>query len=154
MTLCIATMSLVAQAGDFGVGANALYGTDIKNAGFGVKAQIGLPGRWRLEGVWDKFLEHNDNNMWDVDVNVHYVLSIPLVKWIKFYPIVGLSVTNWRIDEDIIDFSDKHNYVGCNIGAGAQLKIAGPLWVNVDLKGQIIKKHTQFVPGVGLMLRI
>ncbi|MCD8285176.1 MAG: porin family protein [Prevotellaceae bacterium] len=179
MALVATVIVASTEAREFGIGVNALYGTEIHNAGFGVKATLGLTGKLRLEASYDNYLKKkkdaSDTKMFDANLNLHYVFSLPLVKKLKVYPIVGVTYTNWKIPakasvaSDIAEASDtrsatsealnnqkdvKHNYVGANIGVGAQYKIVGPLWVNVDLKYQIIKKNSQFVPGIGLMLRI
>ncbi len=179
MALVATVIVASAEARELGIGVNALYGTEIHNAGFGVKATLGLTGKLRLEASYDNYLKKkkdaSDTKMFDANLNLHYVFSLPLVKKLKVYPIVGVTYTNWKIPAKASEASDiaeasstksatsealdnlkdvKHNYVGANLGVGAQYKIAGPLWVNVDLKYQIIKKNSQFVPGIGLMLRI
>ncbi|MCD8301575.1 MAG: outer membrane beta-barrel protein [Prevotellaceae bacterium] len=182
LTLCIMAFGLGASAHELGIGANVLYGTQIKNAGFGVKATAGLTSKWRLEFSYNNYLDKGDDDrkLWDANLNVHYVMSVPLVHRVKFYPLVGLTYTNWKIPKAATSESEvtsgevqpvaetrgsflhtlannmkdiKHNYVGANVGVGAQIKLAGPLWFNIDLKYQIIKRYSQFQPSVGLMLR-
>ncbi len=176
LTLCIMALGLGASAHELGIGANVLYGTQIKNAGFGVKATAGLTSKWRLELSYNNYLKKGDDDrkLWDANLNVHYVMSVPLVHRVKFYPLVGLTYSNWKIPKAATSESEpqpvvetgsflhtaannmkdiKHNYVGANVGVGAQIKLAGPLWFNIDLKYQIIKRYSQFQPSVGLMLR-
>ncbi len=173
LALCFVAFGLGASAHELGIGANVLYGTQIKNAGFGVKATAGLTSKWRLEFSYNNYLEKGDDDrkLWDANLNVHYVMSVPLVHRVKFYPLVGLTYTNWKIpkadevqavEETRGSFLNtaannmkdiKHNYVGANVGVGAQIKLAGPLWFNIDLKYQIIKRYSQFQPSLGLMLR-
>ncbi len=163
--LCLFGAVQATQARELGIGVNALYGTEIHNAGFGVKATLGLTGKLRLEASYNNYLkkksDDSDTKMFDANLNLHYVISIPLVKRLKVYPIAGVTYTNWKIPaqgqsaEAHASFKDiKHNYVGANLGVGAQWKIAGPLWLNVDLKDQFIKSYSEFVPALGLALRI
>ncbi len=159
LTLCVATMATMgASARELNVGVNALYGTKIENAGFGVKLQTGFAGNFRWEVSYDHFLKRDYHRMQDANLNLQYVIKIPFVKWFKLYPLVGVTYSNYRVpSNDEYGMPDhnkgdkKHNYFGANIGVGAQAKLVGPLWLNVDLKGQIIKT-SQFVPNVGLML--
>ncbi len=163
LTLCLMTVGLCATARELGVGLNALYGTKINTAGFGAKLQTGVGGRFRLETSYHHYLKHDYERMQDANLNLHYVISLPLVSVVKFYPIAGVTYANYRVPGDHEmpgdripggDIRDiKHNYFGANLGVGMQAKITGPLWVSVDLKYQIIKA-SQFVPGLGLMLRL
>ncbi len=162
LALCLSAVTLGASAHrEFGIGVNMQYGTEIGYIGFGAKAQLGLIAGLRVEVAYDNFLCNNHHadydNLWDFDVNLHYVFHFGRV---GIYPIVGFCYTNWKVDTygDVFYNPDsrylKNDYVGANLGGGVQCKIAGPFYINVDLKGQIIKHNPQFIPQLGIMLKI
>ncbi len=163
LALCLTVVTLSASAHrEFGIGVNMQYGTEIGYIGFGAKAQLGLVAGLRVEVAYDNFKiggshGHHYDDLWDFDVNLHYVFHFGRV---GIYPIVGFCYTNWKVDDrgDVWVNNDPHyvrnNYAGGNLGGGVQCKIAGPFYLNVDLKGQIIKHNSQFIPQLGLMLKI
>ncbi len=162
LALCLLSMGLSASAHrEFGIGVNMQYGTEIGYIGFGAKAQIGLVAGLRAEVAYDNFLTNGSHgyydNLWDFDVNLHYVFHFGRV---GIYPIVGFCYTNWKVDKDGWISQNPNsryipdNYAGANLGGGVQCKVAGPFYLNIDLKGQVVKHNSQFIPQLGLMLKI
>ncbi len=171
LTLCVALIGTAAyaQKGETAIGVNVGYGTEISNLGIGVKSQCGLTDAIRLEAGFDYFFEKDNLSMWDININAHYL--IPLADKIKFYPIVGVTYTNWKVDFKEFDIFDKiassyynptgstlmtdggsksEGKFGVNLGGGVQYDINDKWSVNFEVKYQLISDFNQAVFGLGL----
>lgn len=165
--LCVALISVsaFAQKGKQSVGVGVNYGTEISNIGLGAKYQYGLTDALRLEGGFDYFLKKDGVNMWDINLNAHYLF--PLAEKFKVYPLAGLTYTRWGIhdvDYDLGEYSEYSEYsdddldtdggstgkFGVNLGAGLQYDLSEKLAVNAEIKYQLISDFNQVVFGVGV----
>lgn len=177
-TLLIATVSMCAfaQKGQKAVGASLSYGTEIENLGIGIKGQYNFTDALRGELGADYFLKKDGVSMFDVNLNAHYLFT--LSDKVKVYPLAGLTYTNWKFDYGTDDGDDDYNYnyddddddllyaprrqkgdddgggstgkFGINLGGGIQYDLTDALFVNGEIKYQIINNFNQLVFGVGI----
>lgn len=164
MAMALVSISASAQKGETAFGANLSYGTEIKNLGIGVKGQYGITDAIRAEAAFDYFLKKDGLSMWDVNLNVHYL--IPIIEKFKVYPLAGVVFTNWKTDF-AIDVDDSEGYgiidddaddsgstttskFGANLGAGLQYDLTDKLSLNVEGKYQLISDFDQMVFSVGV----
>lgn len=175
LTLLVALISICSYAqvkGDKYVGVNLSYATEISNIGLGVKGQYNFTDAIRGEAAFDYFLKKDGLKMWDINANVHYL--IPVADKIKFYPLAGVSFTNWsngfsiedeeshpntrgwnydennsEEDEDYEASSSLHKF-GVNLGAGVSYELTEKLVLNFEIKYQLISDYNQAVFGVGV----
>ena len=133
--------SAFAQKGIQAFGVNLGYGSEIESASIGVKYQYNITNNIRLEPSANYFFEKRGVDMFDFNANAHYL--IPTENNIRLYPLAGLTFTRW-------DFGKVANRLGLNIGGGAEYDVSDNLFVNFELKYQIIKDLDQAVFNVGL----
>ena len=133
--------SAFAQKGIQAFGVNLGYGSEIESASIGVKYQYNITNNIRLEPSANYFFEKRGVDMFDFNANAHYL--IPTENNIRLYPLAGLTFTRW-------DFGKVANRLGLNIGGGAEFDVSDNLFVNFELKYQIIKDLDQAVFNVGL----
>lgn len=133
--------SAFAQKGIQAFGVNLGYGSEIESASIGVKYQYNITNNIRLEPSANYFFEKRGIDMFDFNANAHYL--IPTENNIRLYPLAGLTFTRW-------DFGKVANRLGLNIGGGADFDVSDNLFVNFELKYQIIKDLDQAVFNVGL----
>ena len=133
--------SAFAQKGIQAFGVNLGYGSEIESASIGVKYQYNITNNIRLEPSANYFFEKRGVDMFDFNANAHYL--IPTENNIRLYPLAGLTFTRW-------DFGKVANRLGLNIGGGAEFDVSDNLFVNFELKYQIIKDLDQAIFNVGL----
>ena len=151
--VCAAVMSISASAqkGEKAIGVNLSYGSKIKNAGIGVKAQYFLADRLRGEASVDYFFKKDYTSMWDINANLHYLFDI--APKTKVYPLVGLGYTNWNVELELLDHGTikaTKEKLAVNVGAGIQYELTNKVNVDAEVKYQIIDNYNQVVVGVGL----
>ena len=133
--------SASAQKGIQAFGVNLGYGSEIESASIGVKYQYNITNNIRLEPSANYFFEKRGIDMFDFNANAHYL--IPTENNIRLYPLAGLTFTRW-------DLGKVANRLGLNIGGGAEFDVSDNLFVNMELKYQIVKDLDQTVFNVGL----
>lgn len=133
--------SASAQKGIQAFGVNLGYGSEIESASIGVKYQYNITNNIRLEPSANYFFEKRGVDMFDFNANAHYL--IPTENNIRLYPLAGLTFTRW-------DLGKVANRLGLNIGGGAEFDVSDNLFVNMELKYQIVKDLDQAVFNVGL----
>lgn len=153
MLVVLVSMSAMAQDKKYGVGLNLLYGTEIKNLGFGVKGQYYATEAVRLEANAAYFLKNSNYGgddysmkMWDVNVVGHYL--IPVAEKMKVYPLAGVGITNWVHSA----ISTKTKFT-INLGGGFQFDVAEDFAVNAEAKYQIIDQFNQAVFAIGAVYK-
>ena len=133
--------SASAQRGIQSFGVNLGYGSEIESASIGVKYQYNITNNIRLEPSANYFFEKRGVDMFDFNANAHYL--IPTENNIRLYPLAGLTFTRW-------DLGKVANRLGLNIGGGAEFDVSDNLFVNMELKYQIVKDLDQPVFSLGI----
>lgn len=146
MLVVLVSVSAMAQDKKFGVGFNLLYGTEIKNVGFGVKGQYYATEAVRVEANAAYYMKKNDLKMWDVNVVGHYL--IPVANNMYVYPLAGVGITNWSTN--ILNNKAKFTI---NLGGGYQFDVAEDFAINAEIKYQIIDSYNQAVFAIGAVYK-
>lgn len=143
--------------GDFAVGANFVYGSEIKNFGAGARIQYTPIDHVRGEFGMNYFFQKDYVYMWDINLNAEYLVNLYQQK-LYIYPIVGLSYAKATFDAD--KFSADHgveaevdkfndNAFGLNLGAGAEYKLTEHVGLTLEYRHSIMKDIDQGVFGIG-----
>ena len=156
MLVVLVSMSAMAQDKKWGAGINLLYGTEIKNIGFGVKGQYYATDVVRVEANAAYFMKNSNYGgedysmkMWDVNVVGHYLIDVTGGNKKAFvYPLAGIGITNWV--HSVVSTKVKF---AINVGAGFQYDVADDFAVNAEAKYQIIDKFNQAVFSVGAVYK-
>ena len=136
------------------VGANLVYGTEIKSPGIGARFQYGILDQLRTEVGFNYFFEHKKNSCWDVNINAHYLLNVWNQK-VYIYPIVGINYTMMKYgrhteEDGTVVPSDEDNHIGFNVGLGAEYELTDHIGVNLEYRHTIIRSVDQGVIGAGI----
>ena len=136
------------------VGANLVYGTEIKSPGVGARFQYGILDQLRTEVGFNYFFAHKKNSCWDVNINAHYLLNVWNQK-VYIYPIVGINYTMMKYgrhteEDGTVVPSDEDNHIGFNVGLGAEYELTDHIGVNLEYRHTIIRSVDQGVIGAGI----
>lgn len=151
MLVVLVSMSAMAQDKKYGVGFNLLYGTEIKNIGFGVKGQYYATEAIRVEGNVAYYLKKDDVSMLDINVAGHYL--IPIAENLKVYPLAGVGITNWQYGGALKSLVDNQTKFTINLGGGIQYDVADDFALNAETKYQIIDHYNQVVFAIGAVYK-
>lgn len=165
--------SAMAQKGDMAGGIQLNYGTQIESVGIGVKYQYGITDAIRIEPSFDYYFGKGGGNMFDFNVNAHYLFGV--APKIHVYPLAGLGYTSWKVGEVSIEYDGGTNWGGqdyseypgderpssssrtgkiaINLGAGVEYQLATNIAINAELKYQIISNFNQLVAGIGVVYK-
>lgn len=140
----VASANAQAEKGDFAVGANIVYGSMIKNIGFGARVQYNPLNNVRAELGMNYFISNDTyENMWDLNLNAEYLIGLWHEK-LYVYPLVGISyaTANFKSQNDDKAF-------GLNLGAGAEYSLTEHIGVTLEYRHSIMKDIDQGVFGIG-----
>ena len=137
-----------AQKGIQAAGVSLNYGTEISSIGIGVKYQYNITNDIRLEPSITYFFENKGLDMFDMNVNAHYLL--PLASNIRLYPLAGLTYARWASDFGNGGAEITYSKLGINLGGGAEFDITDELMMNFELKYQCVSDFDQAIFSIGL----
>lgn len=176
LTTAIVFSAAIAQAqekNDMAAGLNLVCGTNstLTNLGLGLKYQWNITAPIRLEPGFNfyfpKDLVGAKYNMWDLNVNVHYLFTIK--EKFMLYPLAGIGILGSSIKYKYHNYYDDYGIYGdlvsaavkeveqkststnfaFNIGGGAEYKINEKFAVNFEIKYQIVSNWNRPVFLVG-----
>jgi outer membrane protein X len=165
MTICLmlSGMSMMAEQGETWVGVNVMnvgMNSNYVNLGFGAKGQYEFLTNLRTEASFNYFLKKDYHTMWDVNLNIHYLLHFGQL---TAYPLVGGGLMDRTYEDTYLPlydstisgeiFSDR--YLGANVGAGVEYPVNEWLKVNAEGKCQFVQHHDpRPVVSVGVAFKL
>lgn len=144
------------EAGLFSMSANLSYGTDIETLGVGIRAQYFIIDKVRAVGEYKYYIDRRNWSAWEINADGHYVFGVS--DDVYLYPIGGMKFARWTHDlgrAGIPGYNqkDSHDRIGINLGFGGQVSLAQNIYLQIELREELIKDYTQFVPLVGFMVQ-
>lgn len=146
-----------AQQGATWIGAQASYGLhkDYKNIGVGAKVQYEFIDNVRAEASGNYFFKKDNCSMWDVNLNLHYLIPVGSV---KIYPLAGLTLLGSKVDIPEVTVmgvkvgggSASDSDFGANVGAGVEFPLSDAIKLNIEGKYQIVKDWNRPVISAGV----
>lgn len=134
----------------FGANLNFSSHSDVNNMGLGVKFRWVALDKFRLEPSFNYYFPKKEEgvtyNMWDLSVNVHYLLNFPKLEKFTFYPIGGLGILGTKAKIEGVNLgvistpsiSDSSTDVALNLGGGCDYKFNNKLTFNAEIKYQVV----------------
>lgn len=135
------TMGAYAQKGEKALGVHLNYATEADNAGLGAFFMYNFSDALRGEVSGDYYFKRDHQSMWDLNLTLHYLF--PVGDYVKLYPLVGLTYTNWKL------FNEHASRAGGNFGGGAQFDVADNFSINLEIKYQLVADFDQAVFSFG-----
>ena len=141
-----------AQTGQWSVGLNFGYGTEVEKCFLGGTVMYGITDDFDIAGSFNRYFKESfggvDLKYWDLNADVHW--NVLKGEQYKLYPLIGLTYLNGKFSGG--DYSDSEGWFGANIGIGGSYDLAENFTAGVELKAQIME-NTQFVPMLKLMYK-
>lgn len=153
------------QKGEMAVGLNLNYGTNstLSNFGLGTKFQWNIINNLRLEPSFNYYFGKDlivaRYNMWDANVNVHYLFPLGKEKRFMLYPLAGIGLlgTSVKYKNEYADFVGDQNISASdfafNIGGGAEYLLSEKFSVGAEIKYQIVSGWNRPVFTLGAAYR-
>lgn len=155
--LILGSSKMLAQyEGTFGMGVHTGYAKEINSVGGGVHLHYYYTNNLRFAPSYTAYIPVKGRSMWDVDLDAHYM--IPLNWEFSFYPIGGLSYTQWKYKPsgdsgfESMDWSKWRP--GLNLGVGFQYDFRYKVRAGIEMKYQAIKdfSQVQIMFGIGFWI--
>jgi len=145
------------QAGLFSMSANLSYGSEIESLGVGLRAQYFFQDKLRGVFEYKYFIDRHNLSEWELNADAHWVFGVS--NSIFLYPLAGLKYSRWTLDLErskipgVDAHKESHDRLGLNLGFGGQISIAQNTYLQIELREELMKNYTQFVPVVGFMVQ-
>lgn len=161
LSIALLSVSAFAQTGSSHVGGKLSLATKTEGAGLGIVGWHYFDRKWRGEANVNHFFGGDGGNMWDVNVNAHYVA--PVAHRLSVYPIMGLSFTSWSVERIVgipassssVAFdTTRENRLGLNLGIGGEYQLDKIWTATGELKLQTAGGFTQGVLAFGIVYRL
>ncbi len=148
MLMCVvgAFCTAHADSGDIAVGVQLDHGSAANQIGLGAKVQIGFTDELRLEPSFNYYFRQSEWATWDVNLNLHYVFDV--ADSFSVYPLAGLFVSNWDLD----NVGDDTRF-GANLGAGAEYAITDVVSLTGELRYMLTGDYRQLATSVGVTFK-
>ena len=141
LVAAFAMVSAFASA-QFAVGVHTLYGTDVGNFNY--------------------YFKTNGLEFWDLNANLHYLFNI--TDRFSAYPLGGLGYVNWKQTYTGIvydnagrpytgEVSTSGGKLGINLGGGVDFGLTEDLYLNGEVKYQIVSGYNQAVFSAGIVYK-
>ncbi|MCC8142595.1 MAG: porin family protein [Tannerellaceae bacterium] len=150
------TVGVYAQTrqGESSIGITGGYGFDNESGTLGVDYRYNITDGFRINPGYTHVFKNDGISANMVDLDFHY--AIPLSEMFVFYPLVGASLSFWKLDYDHVhwhgqlDKDDTKTRFGGNIGAGVELYASEQFTIGVEFRYNLIHDFDQSLLGLRL----
>lgn len=118
------------------------YATEYHQHGFGLKLELPVGHRFRVEPEMIYFNENRQVTTLFLNLNVHYLL--PLASRFNVYPFAGLSYSHWGY------VGPNVNRWGMNLGGGFDYRLSRRFSALAELRFNLVSRETQLITSLGL----
>lgn len=158
--LCVTLMAGVQEAsaqyckGQTSVGVKAGFITRNSSPVAGLSLQYGFSNRFRIAPNAEYIFRHHGVDAFAFNLDAHFPITSPAHPKVTFYPLAGLSYTNWShrtVDpETDDDVTNRKSRLGLNFGAGLEYYFTSSLKVSVEAKFNWVKSYSAGVFTAGI----
>ena len=139
------------------VGVHTLYGTGVENLGIGVRGRYDITDKFRADANFNYYFKKNNLEFWDLNANLHYLFNI--TDKFTVYPMAGLGYANvkssWEYHNLGIVYKTNDNYgkFCVNFGGGVDYALTEDLYLNAEVKYQVVSNYNQTVFSAGIVYK-
>jgi len=139
------------------VGVHTLYGTGVENLGIGVRGRYDITDKFRADANFNYYFKKNNLEFWDLNANLHYLFNI--TDKFTVYPMAGLGYANvkssWGYQNLGIVYKTNDNYgkFCVNFGGGVDYALTEDLYLNAEVKYQVVSNYNQTVFSAGIVYK-
>lgn len=164
--VCLTSLYAFSQKGEKSMGLSLGYGTEIKSLGIGARFNYNVTDAIQLTPSFNYFLKKDGLSGWEINADAHYLF--PIAEKLNVYPLVGLTLTGWKMsgvdfdESDIPDWMkelmDDEDYssdgsssttkFGVNLGGGISYSITDNISIGAELKYSLVSDFDQVVFGL------
>lgn len=145
------------SAGLFSMAADLSYGSKIESLGVGLRAQYFFADKLRGSLEYKYFIDRHNLSEWEINADGHWVFGVS--EAVYLYPIGGLKFARWTLDHErskldgVAPYKKSTNRLGLNLGFGGQIALTQNTYLLIELREELMKHYSQFVPVVGFMIQ-
>ena len=139
------------------VGVHTLYGTGVENLGIGVRGRYDITDKFRADANFNYYFKKNNLEFWDLNANLHYLFN--LTDKFTVYPMAGLGYANvkssWEYQNLGIVYKTNDNYgkFCVNFGGGVDYALTEDLYLNAEVRYQVVSNYNQTVLSAGIVYK-
>ena len=139
------------------VGVHTLYGTGVENLGIGVRGRYDITDKFRADANFNYYFKKNNLEFSDLNANLHYLFNI--TDKFTVYPMAGLGYANvkssWEYQNLGIVYKTNDNYgkFCVNFGGGVDYALTEDLYLNAEVKYQVVSNYNQTVFSAGIVYK-
>ena len=139
------------------VGVHTLYGTGVENLGIGVRGRYDITDKFRADANFNYYFKKNNLEFWDLNANLHYLFNI--TDKFTVYPMAVLGYANvkssWEYQNLGIVYKTNDNYgkFCVNFGGGVDYALTEDLYLNAEVKYQVVSNYNQTVFSAGIVYK-
>ncbi len=127
------------------------YNTRNQSPVAGLDFTYSFSRNFRLGANIDYVFRHKNTDAFGINLNAHF--TVLRAARFTVYPLAGVSYTSWQFKHDMVnsaDSSTRSDYLGVNVGAGADYRITSTLKLNLEGKYDVMKHHSTGVFTFGI----
>lgn len=127
------------------------YNTRNQSPMAGLDFTYSFSRNFRLGANIDYVFRHKSTDAFGINLNAHF--TVLRAGRFTVYPLAGISYTSWQFKNDMVNDSDsstRSDYLGVNVGAGADYRITSTLKLNFEGKYDMMKHHSTGVFTLGI----
>lgn len=139
------------------IGVHTLYGTEVENLGLGIKGRYDFTDHIRGEANFNYYFKKHGLEFWDINANAHYLF--PIGEKVTVYPLAGIGYVHVKGTQIVqtgplrAELSTSDGKFGFNAGGGMDYQLTEDLYLNAELKYQVVSGYNQGVFSVGLVYK-
>lgn len=139
------------------VGVHTLYGTGVENLGIGVRGRYDITDKFRADANFNYYFKKNNLEFWDLNANLHYLFNI--TDKFTVYPMAGLGYANVKSSYEYKDLgivyktNDNYGKFCVNFGGGVDYALTEDLYLNAEVRYQVVSNYNQTVFSAGIVYK-
>lgn len=139
------------------VGVHTLYGTGVENLGIGVRGRYDISDKFRADANFNYYFKKNNLEFWDLNANLHYLFNI--TDKFTVYPMAGLGYANVKSSYEYKDLgivyktNDNYGKFCVNFGGGVDYALTEDLYLNAEVRYQVVSNYNQTVFSAGIVYK-